>query len=241
MYICPDCGKELKAKGTHWVRHCSERQEEFRSYTVKALEASLRKTKGQKRPDLSKALMGHKPTFSRESLGDRYDEINAKRSLKISQNTNIEGCRMAQARTVEVRKQNGTYKWSKDAPGRKSPKYKGRKPWNIGLTKHTSLSLKAMGIKLRKDPSRLQHDIDWTVYGWTKEKAQEIRKRDYFTCQMCGQKRVTIVHHKDMDRRNNSNSNLITLCRACHQEVHMKRNSKGQFEFRKAPLQVISI
>ena len=31
----------------------------------------------------------HKPTFSRETLGDRYDEINSKRREKISQNANL--------------------------------------------------------------------------------------------------------------------------------------------------------
>jgi len=51
--------------------------------------------------------------------------------------------------------------------------------------------------------------------------AQKIRKRDNFTCQWCGCKRATVVHHIVPVRVgvDNHPDNLITLCRRCHPEV----------------------
>ncbi len=51
--------------------------------------------------------------------------------------------------------------------------------------------------------------------------AQRIRKRDNFTCQWCGRRRATVVHHivPIRVRLDNHPDNLITLCRCCHPEV----------------------
>jgi 5-methylcytosine-specific restriction endonuclease McrA len=86
--------------------------------------------------------------------------------------------------------------------------------------------------KKRKYPDK----IDFSIYGWTRERAQEIRKRDYFICQKCGKIRSSIVHHRDGDRRNNIDSNLVTLCRSCHKDVHMERGGGGRYKLRKSPL-----
>ena len=54
-----------------------------------------------------------------------------------------------------------------------------------------------------------------------KKLAQEIRKRDKFICQYCGEYPSTDVHHI-IPRRikiNNSSDNLITLCGSCHRKV----------------------
>jgi hypothetical protein len=54
-----------------------------------------------------------------------------------------------------------------------------------------------------------------------KELAQKIRIRDSFTCQYCGKKGATDVHHI-IPRRvkiDNSPENLITLCRSCHTKI----------------------
>jgi hypothetical protein len=63
------------------------------------------------------------------------------------------------------------------------------------------------------------------AYGLTKSEwkklAQEIRKRDNFTCQLCGKKGATSVHHiiPRRVRIDNSPENLITLCISCHSKV----------------------
>lgn len=35
-----------------------------------------------------------------------------------------------------------------------------------------------------------------------------------------------LIHHIDHDRKNNDISNLIVLCKKCHQEHHTKRDPK---------------
>lgn len=44
-------------------------------------------------------------------------------------------------------------------------------------------------------------------------------KRDEFKCRLCKSKKI-VIHHLDCDRRNNSLSNLITLCNQCHPFLH---------------------
>ena len=39
-------------------------------------------------------------------------------------------------------------------------------------------------------------------------------------CEICGYSRALEIHHIDRDRENNSEDNLIVLCRNCHWLVH---------------------
>ena len=39
-------------------------------------------------------------------------------------------------------------------------------------------------------------------------------------CQQCGFTQSLSVHHKDGDKKNNHNSNLVVLCKRCHQQEH---------------------
>jgi 5-methylcytosine-specific restriction endonuclease McrA len=57
---------------------------------------------------------------------------------------------------------------------------------------------------------------------WTKL-AEDIRKRDNYTCQVCGKKYdILHVHHIIPYRisRNNNPDNLETLCGKCHLKKH---------------------
>jgi len=67
-----------------------------------------------------------------------------------------------------------------------------------------------------------------TVLQW-KKIAQRIRKRDNFICQQCGKKRSTIVHHIISWHltHDDSDDNLITLCRGCHAKVHRVKEYIG--------------
>lgn len=59
-----------------------------------------------------------------------------------------------------------------------------------------------------------------------------VLERDEYKCQCCGcgedgQNTNSIcVHHLDVDRKNNSPSNLITLCIQCHLSLHGKYGEK---------------
>jgi 5-methylcytosine-specific restriction endonuclease McrA len=68
------------------------------------------------------------------------------------------------------------------------------------------------------------------IYGedWTGELRVKVRLRDNYTCQSCGKKRSLDVHHIDSNKHNNSESNLILLCRSCHLKTHRKQKNYGK-------------
>jgi len=49
-----------------------------------------------------------------------------------------------------------------------------------------------------------------------------VLQRDGWRCQICGSKQNLHVHHKQLrsQQGDDDDSNLITLCAACHQELH---------------------
>lgn len=55
--------------------------------------------------------------------------------------------------------------------------------------------------------------------------APSIRKRDGYSCRLCGKNRAQMrwvpdVHHIDYDKMNNDPMNLVSLCRECHGQAH---------------------
>ena len=89
--------------------------------------------------------------------------------------------------------------------------------WNIYLEGHTLIGKRGSkssswkgGISYDNNPPEL-----------TPAYKNSIRRRDNFTCQLCGktnkeQKKKLPTHHIDDDRHNNHPDNLLTLCPACH-------------------------
>jgi endogenous inhibitor of DNA gyrase (YacG/DUF329 family) len=60
----------------------------------------------------------------------------------------------------------------------------------------------------------------------------KIRKRDGFKCRLCGKEKEALfdkkgcglaVHHRDYDKNNNKENNLISLCNNCHGKTHYNR------------------
>lgn len=55
-----------------------------------------------------------------------------------------------------------------------------------------------------------------------------IRVRDNFICQICGVPELETyrrldIHHKDYDKKNNAEDNLISLCQSCHLKTNFNR------------------
>ena len=77
-------------------------------------------------------------------------------------------------------------------------------------------------------------------YVWREQSAKEIadsrgvssktilrRLRDLFRCAICGSAQGMLqAHHVDLDRTNNDEANLLTLCAACHLAYH----GRGELE-----------
>ena len=120
----------------------------------------------------------------------------------------------------------------------------GKSSWNKGKhlsTEHkVKLSLAKMGdknsskkpevrVKMSKSHlgekngswkggiSKLPYSIDWTD---TLKRA--IRQKFKYTCQLCFNEGL-IVHHIDYDKKNCDSSNLIVLCRPCHNKTNINR------------------
>lgn len=63
-----------------------------------------------------------------------------------------------------------------------------------------------------------------------------IRRRDGFKCRICGCpqdecEESLIVHHIDLNKKNNLPSNLVSLCRRCHIVLHWKIRRGQIIEF----------
>jgi hypothetical protein len=175
---------------------------------------------------------GHVGYFSKEYLGEeRYNEINEKRRLKISKNSNKEACKRGQKIGADKRKTLPNYGLTEE--GRRkisvalSKANKGKHPWNYGLTKFTNES-----IRKQAEAKTIHQDrIDRRAYGWTLSLRQKIRNRDGWRCSKCGKpqkeiKGVLCVHHVDFDPKNNFEDNLISMCRSCHNAYHSHMQPK---------------
>jgi hypothetical protein len=55
-----------------------------------------------------------------------------------------------------------------------------------------------------------------------KRSAHGARARRYVKgeCEVCGKKARLDVHHKDGNWQNDSEGNLVTVCRSCHMKIH---------------------
>ena len=80
--------------------------------------------------------------------------------------------------------------------------------------------------------SQWKGGLSFEVYplSFSKKLKEEIRKRDQYTCQICGKNeqeeyRNFCIHHIDYNKKNSNKDNLITLCDSCHQKTNFNRNT----------------
>lgn len=71
--------------------------------------------------------------------------------------------------------------------------------------------------------SKLPYTQDWTA-----DLKDAIRKRDDYSCQLCGVhqwdlKEKLHVHHVDYNKENCNPKNLTSLCRSCHMKTNARR------------------
>jgi len=79
-----------------------------------------------------------------------------------------------------------------------------------------------------KSPIQLREkNINWNPdkqdeygYEFTLSLKKKILLRDSNKCVNCKTDKKLVIHHIDQNKHNNSDDNLITLCRTCHLKVH---------------------
>lgn len=67
-----------------------------------------------------------------------------------------------------------------------------------------------------------------------KNKRLQILQRDNFCCQNCGSEKHLQVHHKKYNKAKMAwqypNTNLITLCENCHNQIHKEKHISTFFK-----------
>lgn len=46
-------------------------------------------------------------------------------------------------------------------------------------------------------------------------------------CEQCFSFKSTVIHHKDKNKKNNQENNLLPLCRKCHTLIHYPHKNKN--------------
>jgi hypothetical protein len=199
--ICPVCGKETNYINLNrgyckfCSKKCAKKGENHPNYGKHRSEETKKK--------LSEAQKGEKNSF----YGKHHSEETKKKLSEANKGENNPNYgkhpseetkkKISEGKKGKHRSEETKKKLSEANKGEKNPNYKG-----------------GTSLKEFKDIHGLEPE-EW------KKLAQEIRKRDNFTCQYCGKKGATDVHHiiPRRIRIDNSPENLITLCKSCHRKV----------------------
>lgn len=153
------------------------------------------------------------------------------------------------SQTIKKGKENSTYKYTEKHKQRISDSLTGRtkdKEWIAKIKKSREENPDYEDCKKRISKTlkekykngelisyfyidgRYKNDptSNFNLYGgeFTDELKTKIRLRDKYICQSCDKKRSTCVHHIDYNKLNNTENNLIVLCRVCHSKHHHKNN-----------------
>ena len=102
----------------------------------------------------------------------------------------------------------------------------GNKDKVVSEDARLKMSIAKKGTKVGKHNSNWRGGTSREPYSvdWTDDLKRAIRKRDRYTCQICGVEPAVFVHHIDYDKKNCNLDNLITLCSSCHSKTNFNRN-----------------
>lgn len=219
MNTCMDCRKEIKPQS----RQCAECYRKNRSHEPRqffCIDCGKPVGRRIKRcPSCHKQFQQNMPTY------ERTEEHKAQMSLIIKNSETHQA--YAESRqgvpiapeTIERRMEYWTPKRREEARQR-GLQYAKDRDWIIGI---------AESLSGEKNPN-WQGGIANIEYapGFNKRLKRNIRKRDHFTCQLCGITEQELdyhltVHHIDYSKDNHSQSNLITLCKRCNSFVNFAR------------------
>ena len=133
-----------------------------------------------------------------------FSEVTVRRHLQ----------KLVSSRYISSRR-NPKYKWDKTFQYRVNLVYIVSKLKEIG---YNDIDFDFINNNTYKSYNDQLKDMRW------KKLANKIRKRDRYTCQMCGNHKKLQVHHKHYIKGRLAweyeDNNFITLCRDCHKGVH---------------------
>ncbi len=221
---CNNCGKEFvpfkSSKGLYCGHKCSGEA-----------KRGIPRTKGI-REKISKARLARKRRLGYLNSPETRKKISDDHKGKIPWNKGKKSCHTAWNKGNNTQLNTGRTHFKK-----------GQDPWNKGKTgiyskeslEKMSNTVKGKNIKGDRHP-QWQGGISFEPYGieFNEKLRAQIRGRDNYRCQECfrhqdelyyknGNKYSLLVHHIDYDKKNNDESNLISLCNSCHSQTNFSR------------------
>lgn len=167
------------------------------------------------RKKMSKSQSGQNhPMFGK--LGKDNPNYGSKRSEETKRKISV--ANSGRILSIETRKKMSEFhkgtKLSEEIKRKISESHKGEKNPMFG--------------RCREQCPSWQNGKSFEEYGteFNKELKDRIRKRDNGTCQECSKKQIRHkldVHHIDYNKKNNKETNLISLCKKCHGKTNFER------------------
>jgi hypothetical protein len=204
--ICPVCGKETNFKNIRdgYHKFCSNK------CARSGKNNPMFGKRGEENPFYGK--------HHSEEAKKKISETSKGKHLSEESRKKISNVRKGKHHSEETKKKisdaNKGKHLSEETKKKMSDAHKGKLKGENNPNYKDGISLKKFKDAFGMEPE------EW------KKLAQEIRKRDNFTCQYCGKKNAADVHHI-IPRRvkiDNNPDNLITLCRSCHTKIEHLTN-----------------
>jgi len=188
-------------------------------------------------------LWGHNNSYHNQE----YIEKQRKAARKGAEHPNWKGGKSIRIKKYAAQKD---YLFSKEnlekmiKLGIRDKKGKSNPMYNKHHSQETKNKMreKKKHIFLGKNNPNWHNGISFFPYSedFNDELKEEIRKRDNHKCQKCyieqnklrdskNKSYKLIVHHIDLNKNNNAQRNLISLCRECHLKTHFEKRNGGGF------------
>lgn len=221
--FCQGCGKVFEGKGTD--RYCSA---ECRERT-RAERKTIQKEKKHKSIN-AKTCPYCKQIFMPKHRNDQIycsekcrEKARWERIKPLSVERDCLNCGIAfmpeNARQKYCSKQCWKEKYYSDNGERIRERTRKYRLNNLEREKENNRRYREANKEQCKQRDLKYHDI--TCFGGNRQVALE---RDGYKCVICGATKELIVHHKDetgqTEKPNNTLENLMTVCKACHIEIH---------------------
>jgi len=238
---CKECNNKTgkKYRQTEKGKESSRKGTKKYQQTVKGIEVKKRATKKYRQSE--KGIEVRRRASEKYEQTDKGKESRRRRSKKYRESEN--GKKYREVNKERTREYNKKYREELRNSFPENPEEKQKcLVCEKELTKNKIMkqqlfcSAKCMGLAHRKLLG--EHRKSFRAYNWD-SLTKKIRERDSYACQLCGQKendKKHDIHHikKYHSFKNkpqaNKFTNLITLCRNCHNKIEGKEKYVLRFQ-----------